>query len=148
MLGKLNRKQIDTVLHSQVIGRLGCSAHDKIYVVPTTYAYDGTYLYGHTIEGQKIEMMRQNPHVCLEVDVIHSMAHWQSVIVWGTYEELKGQAAEDALQELVVRVQPLLTSETSRPRHGLDRSGDIRPSQKTVIYRIKVEEATGRFERP
>ncbi|MEQ8926994.1 MAG: pyridoxamine 5'-phosphate oxidase family protein [Fulvivirga sp.] len=147
MLGTLNRKQIDNVLHSQVVGRLGCYS-DRVYVVPITYAYDGDYIYGHTIEGLKIRMMRNNPNVCIEVEQIENLAHWQTVILWGTYEELKGDNAEDALQLLINRTQPLMTSETSRPKHGLDRAGGMRRTDKrTITFRIKVEQATGRYEK-
>ncbi len=53
MLGKLRDSQIDTLLISQIIGRLGCRADNHTYVVPVTYAYDGEYVYGHTQEGKK-----------------------------------------------------------------------------------------------
>lgn len=146
MLGTLNKKQIDNVLYSQVVGRLGCYS-DRVYVVPITYAYDGQYLYVHTIEGLKIHMMRKNPNVCIEVEQMENFSHWQSVILWGTYEELNGNEEEDALQIIINRTHPLMTSETSRPIHGLDRSSGIHTDKKTITFRIKVEEATGRYEK-
>lgn len=48
MLGMLNDAQIENVLQSLVIGRIGCHANGRTYVVPVTYAYDGKYIYGHT----------------------------------------------------------------------------------------------------
>lgn len=148
MLGDLNQEQIKNLLTSQMIGRLGCHADDKTYVVPVTYAYDKEYLYMHTQEGMKINMMRKNPKVCVEVDHVDNMANWQSAVVWGNYEELKGKEAEHALQALVNRVMPLVTSQTSRPRYSLDRPhAAINPKMKTVVFRIKVTEATGRFEK-
>ena len=81
MLGALYKPQIDHVLHSQVVGRIGCYADGKLYVVPITYAYDGKYIYAHSKDGMKIKMMRKNPHVCFEVDVMENMANWRSVIV-------------------------------------------------------------------
>lgn len=38
--------------------------------------------------GQKIEWMRENPLVAVEVDEIGSPQQWESVIVSGQYEEL------------------------------------------------------------
>ncbi|MGI9544552.1 MAG: pyridoxamine 5'-phosphate oxidase family protein [Cyclobacteriaceae bacterium] len=148
MLGDLNQEQIKNLLSSQMIGRLGCHADDKTYVVPVTYAYDKEYLYMHTQEGMKIKMMRKNPQVCFEVDRVENMANWQSAVVWGTYEELNGKEAERALQTLVNRVMPLVTSQTSRPRYGLDKPhAPINPKMKTVVFRIKMTETTGRFEK-
>lgn len=148
MLGKLNSIQIDNLLKSQVIGRVGCTADSKTYVVPITYAYDGKYIYSHTVEGMKIRMMRQNPQVCFEVDEIVNMANWQSAIVWGKYEELNGNEAEEALQILVNRIHPLMTSATSRPVHSLDKPHTtLKLNTRMVVFRIEVNETTGRFEK-
>jgi len=89
MLGELTANQIEIVLHREVVGRIGCHPDDTTYVVPTTYAYDGKFVYGHTREGMKIDMMRKNPKVCFEVDTMENMSNWRSVVAWGTYEELK-----------------------------------------------------------
>ena len=58
MLGELTANQIEMVLYCEVIGRIGCHANDNTYVVPTTYAYDGQFVYGHTIEAMKGEVYR------------------------------------------------------------------------------------------
>ena len=83
MFGKLNNEEIEGLIQSQLIGRIGCHADDVTYVVPISYAYDGTYLYGHTYEGMKVDMMRKNPKICFEVDSTRNLANWQSVIGWG-----------------------------------------------------------------
>jgi uncharacterized protein len=115
MLGILNDKQIDALLHSQVIGRIGCHADGRTYVVPVTYVYDGHIIICHSREGLKLEMMRKNPEVCFETDTIDNMANWRSVIVWGTFKELTGKEAKLAMEKLIDRVKPMLTSETAHP---------------------------------
>src|SRR5262245_55355972 len=107
MIGTLDETQIDALLRSEKIGRLGCHADGRTYVVPISYVYDGWYLYGHAVEGQKIRMMRAYPEVCLQVDHIRNLAHWRSVIVWGTFEELHGDAALDVARVLAKRLLPL-----------------------------------------
>ena len=150
MLGTLNEEQIDRVLRSEVIGRIGCHAEGRTYVVPITYAYDGTSVYGHSVEGLKLRLMRANPQVCFEVDHMETMANWQSVIAWGTFEELHGEAAYKAMQALVNRLLPLLVSETSQPAHGREPSrahGAATGGQPAVVYRLLLGEKTGRFEK-
>jgi hypothetical protein len=49
MLGVLNEEQIVQVLTKNVIGRIGCYADEKIYIVPVAYLYVDGYLLGHTI---------------------------------------------------------------------------------------------------
>lgn len=148
MIGTLNKYQIDTFLRCEVIGRIGCSVDGVTYVVPITYVYDGKNVYSHTKEGRKTAMMRQNPIVCFEVDHIHNMANWQSVISWGRYQELKGKAAEQALLTIANRVHPISTSETSVPRHGLERPHEpVSPEFKLVVFKITLTESTGKFEK-
>lgn len=119
-----------------------------MYIVPITYVYDGEHVYGHTTVGLKVDMMRANPQVCFEVDHIDNLANWQSVIAWGTYEELEGKEAEEGLQMLVNRVHPFITSETSVPRHGLEKPhAPNNPHIEVVVYRINLFEATGKFEK-
>lgn len=148
MLGKLNDKQIDSLLHSQVMGRLGCCANGRAYVVPVTYVYDGKHIICHSREGLKLEMMRKNPEVCFETDMIENMANWQSVIVWGTFKELTGEEAKIAMGKLIDRVKPMLTSETAQP-HEPGESHDRRENLgfTAIVYEIEVKEKTGRFEK-
>ena len=68
MIGELAMNEIDQVLREGVIGRIGCHARGRTYVVPVTYVYDGVSIIGHTGDGLKVRMMRENPVVCFEVD--------------------------------------------------------------------------------
>jgi nitroimidazol reductase NimA-like FMN-containing flavoprotein (pyridoxamine 5'-phosphate oxidase superfamily) len=70
------------------LGRLACSQGGQPYVVPVYLAYADRSLYGFTTLGKKIESMRANPLVCIEVDEVVSPQQWASVIVFGRYEEL------------------------------------------------------------
>ena len=148
MLGKLTDKQIDELLYLQVVGRLGCYADGKIYVVPVTYVFDGENIICHSREGMKLEMMRKNPSVCFETDIMENMANWQSVICWGTFTELTGKDAEEAMQKMLIRLQPMITSETARP-HDPGNSEERRKTRglTAIIYQIRITEKTGRFEK-
>ncbi|HUL02151.1 MAG TPA: pyridoxamine 5'-phosphate oxidase family protein [Gemmatimonadales bacterium] len=150
MLGALSDDAIERLLRSEVVGRIGCSIDGRAYVVPVTYAYDGHAIYGHSGEGMKVRMMRQNPVVCFEVDHMDDMVNWRSVIVWGRFEELRGTAAAHAMGVLMDRLLPLTPSETAALPHDLQPSEVHRADvagRPVVVYRIVVEEKTGRFEK-
>lgn len=149
MLGTLSKTQIDHVLDSQVIGRIGCYADGKVLVVPVTYAYDGECIYAHSKEGMKIKMMRKNPKVCFEVDVMDNMANWRSVILWGEYEEMKGKVLQgNGMKIITERLMPLIASETLRSdEHHSMRPQMVEKEQKAIVYRIKITESTGRYEK-
>lgn len=148
MLGELNDVQIKNVLASQAIGRLACINGKQPYVVPVTYAYDGKYIYGQTMDGLKLKLLRKNPNICFEVDIITDMTNWQTVLVFGKFEELKSEEAKKAREQLFDRVFPLLTSSTIHPfehdeKSKIDDSRRIKP----VMYRIRISKITGRFEK-
>jgi len=145
MLGELDHIEVESMLRHQMIGRIGCS-HGG--VVPITNAYDGTFIYCHSKVGLKIEMMRNNPSICFEVDQVINMTDWKSVIVWGTYEELKdGEARKIGIHIFSERMKPFVASETLGPmmRQPEPRPPDIGP--KPIFFRIRVTKRTGRFER-
>ena len=140
MLGELNPAEIEDVLRSEVIGRIGCISDGRPYVVPVCYVYDGDSIYGHTVEGMKWAAMRANPDVCFEVEHVDDLTHWRSVVAWGRFEQLAGDAAVRGMRLLIDRLAPLL---------GIDR-GDAPPEHTgqlhATVYRILLGEKTGRFE--
>ncbi len=146
MLGELNANQIESVIHANVIGRLGCADEGQVYVVPITYAYDGESILGFTTLGKKVEMMRNNPQVCFQVDSIQNMANWQSVVAWGKYEELRSSDANEALAKIAERIAPLTTSLTATLPEGAYVNAD-NPTFHYIVFRIRLGKKTGRFEK-
>jgi uncharacterized protein len=148
MLGELNGDQINSLLFSQVIGRLACTDNNQPYIVPVTYMYDGQNIYGQTNEGMKLKILRNNPNICFEVDRMTDMRNWQSVIVFGEFEELNITDAEDARKRMFSRVYALTTSSTIHP-FGHEVTGNVDDSTrvKHVMYRIKIQKMSGRFEK-
>jgi hypothetical protein len=142
MLGELTTEEIDDFLHGQAIGRIGCYAFGRPYVVPITYAYDGVAVYGHSRQGLKMRAMRSNPSVCFEVDRMESPAQWQSVIAFGTFSELAAEEAEIGMQLLRRRLAPLVPSATAVPDGLLHPSG-----LPWSVFRIVLAERSGRYER-
>ncbi|MBA4055631.1 MAG: pyridoxamine 5'-phosphate oxidase [Marivirga sp.] len=149
MLGILSDAQIEHVLQSQIVGRIGCYADKKMYVVPVTYAYHNGYIYVHSKVGVKVKMMRKNPKVCFQVDAIENMTNWRSIIVWGMYEELTSEKEQRAGMKIMMdRLAPFITSETVRSEHSFSHPPEVvEKSFKAVAYRIKVVEQSGRFEK-
>jgi nitroimidazol reductase NimA-like FMN-containing flavoprotein (pyridoxamine 5'-phosphate oxidase superfamily) len=152
MMGELSEQEIINVLSSQVIGRLACSDGVHPYIVPVTYMFDGDFIYGQTSEGSKLNILRKNKHVCFEVDILMDMRNWQSVIVKGSFEELENEAAEIAKELLFKRIFPLQTSSTIHKfEHEVhDDPVEVEKSKnkfRYVMYRIKPEKITGRYEK-
>lgn len=148
MLGVLTEKQIDDLISRQTTGRLGCVADNKPYVVPINYFYKDSTIYAHSTAGKKINMLRQNPNVCFQVDEISSIFRWQSAILWGTYEEITDQdKKQQAMQGIIHRLMPLVTTPSGHPSHGITSSETALGKElELIVYQIHITEKTGKFE--
>lgn len=147
MFGKLNIEEIDQLLSTQLVGRIGCHGDGVTYVVPISYAYDGTNIYAHTFNGLKLNIMRKNPKVCFEVDDTQNLANWKSAICWGEFIELTDEVQKnEAIQKLTDRVLPILTSETMRITPEWPFPSKSNKSVKGIFFRIQLTEKSGRFE--
>jgi nitroimidazol reductase NimA-like FMN-containing flavoprotein (pyridoxamine 5'-phosphate oxidase superfamily) len=147
MFEKMKAAEIEQLLQQQLVGRIGCYADGIIYVVPVSYAYDGNYIYCHTFEGMKINMMRKNPELCFEVDNTKNLANWQSVIAWGSFEELPdGNNRNEAIRILRERKLPILSSQTMQlgSQWPFVSEGD---KIDGIVFRVYLKEKTGRSER-
>ena len=149
MIGKLNEEQIEQVLLSGLIGRIGCRDDNDIYVVPVNYVYDGKDIIAHSRPGKKIQMMRRTPAVCFEVEELNSSTNWKTVIAHGTFQEITGNEERNAAMKLFVdRTIRLKISETAiLPETSGERIHPRSPGNiSMVVYRIVLKEKTGRFE--
>lgn len=149
MLGSLSSSEIEDLLYQCNLGRIGCSYHGKVYVVPVNYIYDGRSVIAHSVEGLKIRIMRANPSVCFEVDEVETNKKWKSVIAQGHYQEIVGERERyEAMKLFVDRMLKLKVSATAHPPEMQpERLHNLQASVKPVIYRIILSEKTGRYEK-
>jgi len=136
-IGKLRDTDALAILSEGSLGRLGCIAAGWPYVVPVNYFFDGKDIYIHTLPGKKIDALRANARVCLQVDEIKDSYHWRSVIAYGTFEEVSNEETrENVLSKLYSRL-PYMTPVESMLVEGV---------KETIVFRITVEEVTGMAE--
>jgi uncharacterized protein len=136
-IGKLKNTDALAILSEGTLGRLGCIASGWPYVVPVNYFFDGKDIYIHTLPGKKLDALRANPRVCLQVDEIKDSYHWRSTIAYGTFEEVSDEGAwESVLTRLYSRL-PHMTPVESMLVKGM---------KETIVFRIQVEEVTGMAE--
>jgi uncharacterized protein len=142
IISELGRKECQQLLARSNFGRLGCARNNQPYVVPIYFAFQPDRLYAFATLGRKIEWMRGNPQVCVQVDEVHSHYEWSSVIVTGRYEELPDtppyqEARREAQQQLEKRALWWQTGYVAhRHREGAD-------SNTPVFYCIHVEDISG-----
>ena len=129
-------------------GRLACARENQPYVVPIYFAYDGHHVYAFSTPGQKIDWMRSNPLVCLEIDERTSLDRWTSVIVSGRYEELPDTpefAADRARAQEALQTRAMWWDYATIPAAEWRRKpGPFTP----IFYRIHIERISGHRAAP
>ena len=92
----MSREECLRVLAGARLARLACAHENQPYVVPVYLAYHEASgcLYGFTTPGQKVEWMRANPLVCVEVDEVAAYDQWVSVIAIRALRGVAGDPRE------------------------------------------------------
>jgi nitroimidazol reductase NimA-like FMN-containing flavoprotein (pyridoxamine 5'-phosphate oxidase superfamily) len=138
LVRELSREECAAVLARATIARLACVYRGEPYVVPVHVAFDGYHLYGLSAVGRKIEAMRVQPRVCVEIDEIQDPGSWTSVLVFGEYEELG--RTEEAARAWAER---LLMPRAEFWLPALAKSTAVERTQP-VVYRIRISRTSGR----
>ena len=142
LIHELTPKQCADVLQRVTLGRLGCANGGQPYVVPVHFSFDleRGCVYGFSAVGQKVLWMRENPLVCLEVEDVSDKNHWQTVVIFGRYEEIHDSPEEaDARQRAMALFQ-------QRPEWWLPAAAKVGSQERhsVVVYRIHIDRVTGR----
>ena len=139
---ELTLEECTEVLERVDLGRLACSRHDQPYIIPIHFSYDprGSCLYTFSAVGQKIEWMRENPRVCVEIDEIADKDHWTTVLLFGGYEELTDSRADAAARARALRLfeqRPEWWFPAAAKTDGPERHA-------ILVYRIRIDRVSGR----
>jgi len=139
---ELTADECRAILEKTNLGRLACARANQPYIVPVFLYFDaaGSSLYSFSTAGQKIDWMRENPKVCVEVEDISDKNHWTTVVVFGRYDEIE-HSREDANARR--RAYDLFQrhSEWWLPAAGKLPAEEQQPA---VVYRIQIERMSGR----
>jgi nitroimidazol reductase NimA-like FMN-containing flavoprotein (pyridoxamine 5'-phosphate oxidase superfamily) len=142
VIHELSPADCANVLSRANLARLACCRMNQPYVVPVSFAYDPRQacLFSFSAIGKKIEWMRENPSVCLEVDDVDDRFNWTTIVVFGRFDEI-ADSAED--RELRLRALHLFTERSQWWLPGAAKPGGSDHSG-VVLYRIHIDRMTGR----
>ena len=147
LIQEMTTQESRDVLARTRLGRLACVKEAQPYIVPFYFSYKDNCLYSFSTVGQKIEWMRANPLVCVEVDEVVSSEDWVSVIIFGRYEELPDNPKYITERDLAYN---LLQKTAMWWEPGYVKTilqGEERPLV-TVFYRIHVSRLSGHRATP
>jgi uncharacterized protein len=130
------------VLGRHTVARIAYAFERHVDIVPVHYVYDGGWLYGRTSDGGKLQAWRHSHWVAAEVDEVRGLFDWVSVVVHGTVHVLGPEGGDDsaAAWEHAVALLRRLVPQTGTVYDPVPH--------RTVLFRIHVDEMTGRECQP
>jgi uncharacterized protein len=139
LISKMKSEECREFLARHEVGRLACAHGSQPYIVPIYFVYESDHLYGFTTAGRKVDWMRENPLICVQVDELIGEDKWTSVVVLGGYEELSEYSEERN------KAQSLLVKRTSwwMTAYAASMVRSRAESPLPVFYRIRIAEITG-----
>src|SRR5262245_50246142 len=131
------------ILSRTHLGRLACARYHQPYIIPFSFAFSAVddRLYSLATRGQKIEWMRDNPRVCVEVDDISDERHWTTLVIFGRYHEIDRSQPDSPSQQQAMELfqrraewwLPAIGKREAGPEHS-----------EPILYWISIDQMTGR----
>ena len=139
--------EIEEILSSAKIGRLGTSCNDKPYITPLNFVYTkGKILLHSANSGHKLDNIRANANVCFEVEdvgspvikepICASTVLYRSVIIFGTIHILPDKS------EKIKALKQLVEKYTGKPFLGSFTDSIL---GRVVVLEITIEEMTAKM---
>ena len=140
-----DRSILEEILSSQHICRLAMVDDGRPYIVPVNYGYREGSLYVHSATaGKKIELLRQNPELCFEVEDTIEITRGERACDWSTrYRSVIGYGSVEILSD---EDSKQLGLEVIMAQHGAPELKEFDPKnmRAMVILKLTISSMTGK----
>jgi nitroimidazol reductase NimA-like FMN-containing flavoprotein (pyridoxamine 5'-phosphate oxidase superfamily) len=135
---------IREILEAGLICRLGLYDGEYPYVVPLNYGYRNGCMYFHCArEGRKIDILRKNDRVCIEVDIDTRIKQGDTPCRWTTkYRSVIGFGRARIVDDETGKKEGL---DVILAHYGGSTGGyDGKSLQRTTVIEVVLESVTGK----
>lgn len=137
--------ELERILREAKVCRLGMTWNGLPYVVPLSYGYKDGILYFHAaVTGMKIEILRENPRVCFEIDQINEPVPGETPCDWTMrYESIIGFGTVKFIEELRAKEQALnfIYVHYAGQQAGPFEEGQV---ARVKVFCLHIESMTGK----
>ncbi|MHC1631759.1 MAG: pyridoxamine 5'-phosphate oxidase family protein [Methanotrichaceae archaeon] len=134
---RLSKEECEDLLSKSRVGRLCLSTNDIPYVVPLSYVYSDGVIYLHSgLKGKKLEMAKENPKICFEVDSLEKN-RWKSVVILGNAKLSDSLETKQKVFDMFIKSKMGGHAGKAFKREDLEK-------MPMCIWEIGIEEMTGR----
>ncbi len=136
--------ELKTIIRNSDTCRLAMSYRDRPYVVPLSFGYDNNTLYFHSAkEGKKIDILKNNPHICFEFDIKHHLVKGDNACNWGMeYSSIIGFGEVEFIEDIDKKTKALnnIMNQYSNKKWEYETS----MLNKTTVFKVNITEMVGK----
>ena len=139
-----DKAAIRSIIEKATVCRLAMVDGDKPYIVPLSFGYQDDVLYFHgSLKGRKIDILRKNPKVCFEFDLIAEPVESENACDWSMkYQSVTGfgkavfiENPDEKREALSVIMAQYSDRQFQFPEKML---------KATAVIKVKIESITGK----
>jgi len=138
-------KILETILSKATICRLAMIDNGMPYLLPFNFGYSENCIYIHSAPaGKKIDVLRQNPQVCFEVEDVTETVQGEIACKWSTlYRSVIGYGNVEIVTGFEEKKQGL---EIIMTQHGYKGNMEFENKEVEfiVVLKLKIESMTGK----
>lgn len=88
-----DQKEMKQIFNEAKVCRIGMSDGKRPYIVPMNFGYKNNTIYFHSASsGKKIDLLKQNPDICFEIDIPAAVVKAEEACSWTMgYRSLMGE---------------------------------------------------------
>ena len=136
---------IEGILQGSKICRIGISDKGFPYVLPFNYGYNDNQIYIHcALSGKKIDLLRENPNVCFEIEQTSEIIKNDIACKWATiYRSIVGYGKVEILDDFAQKQKGL---EIIMAHNGAPDLLEFEPKQvdSVLILRLTIDSLSGK----
>lgn len=140
-----DEKILAEILSGAIICRVAMLDGDRPYIIPFNYGYSDGCLFIHSApEGKKIDLLKQNPEVCFEVEDKMEITKGERACDWSTrYRSVVGYGEVKILSDEASKQQGL---EVIMAQHGAPELVEFNSKNlgRMVILKLTISSMTGK----
>jgi uncharacterized protein len=140
-----NLSEIDAILQSALICRIGIFNNKYPYVVPVNFGYLNNEIFIHSANtGLKLELIKLNPNVCFEIDCNVEVIKNEKACNWTTiYKSIIGFGKANIVgkyEEKIIGLNAIMEKYSPGIKYQFDR----KEIERIIIIKIQIESITGK----
>ena len=142
-----DKKIIDEILSTSEICRLGFIDNDRPYILPFNYGYKDGFIYIHCANvGKKIDLIKENDTVCIEIEQIAKIERYEKACKWTTtYRSVLGYGKVEIITDYEQKRQGL---DVIMIHNGANFSHDLNYEKNHIdsmsILKVQITEMSGK----